>query len=46
MRLVRILRVIPGFGLTIAAFADILPVLVQYGTVLFCSFYLFAIAGA
>jgi hypothetical protein len=39
------LRVIPGFGVTVAAFGDILPVLLQYATVLLCSMYSFAVLG-
>jgi hypothetical protein len=45
VRLVRVLRVLPGFGLTVAAYADTLGVLLQYATVLLCSLYTFAIVG-
>jgi len=45
VRLVRLLRVLPGFGLTVAAYADTLGVLLQYATVLLCSLYTFAVVG-
>lgn len=45
VRLARVLRIIPGFGLTLASFGDIAAVLLQYGAVLFLSFYVFAVVG-
>jgi hypothetical protein len=45
LRLLRVLRILPGFGITVSSFADILPLLGQYITVLVGAFYLFAIIG-
>lgn len=45
LRLIRLLRVLPAFEATVAAFGDILPVMARYATVLFATFYAFAIAG-
>jgi Ion transport protein len=45
LRLVRVLRVIPDFGLTVGAFGDIIGVLLQYVTVIGSVYYAFAIVG-
>jgi hypothetical protein len=45
LRLVRVLRVVPGFGLTVGAFSDVLPVLVQYALCVVASFYFFGLVG-
>lgn len=45
LRLVRVLRLAPGFGLTVGAFGDIVPVLLQYALCVTGSFYFFALVG-
>lgn len=45
VRFVRLLRIIPGFALTIEAFGDIVPVLSHYACILAGTFYAFAILG-
>lgn len=45
LRILRPLRAIAGFGTTVKAFLDILPVLGQYLTVLVAVFYAFGIVG-
>jgi hypothetical protein len=44
-RIVRIFRILPGFGITVSSFVDILPVLARYVTVMISVFYCFAIVG-
>ena len=39
----RILRALPGFDLTASAFADVLPVWIQYAVVMLCVLYAFAV---
>lgn len=45
LRLIRILRALPGFGLTIGALGDILPILGRYVIIIIAVFYSFAIIG-
>ncbi|KAA0170819.1 hypothetical protein FNF27_06515 [Cafeteria roenbergensis] len=45
LRILRPLRTIAGFGTTVRAFLDIIPVLGQYVTVLAAVFYGFAVVG-
>lgn len=46
IRLVRILRALPGFDLTAWAFTDILPVWLQYAANMICLLYVFAVCHA
>jgi hypothetical protein len=45
VRLVRIFRLLPGFGLTVGALGDILPVLGRYVVIILAVFYVYAIVG-
>ena len=45
IRLLRIFRMLPSFGLTLRSMVEIIPVLAQYITVLLAGMYFFAIVG-